>query len=279
MSNHAVPQSGRLERTLRIVIIVVALIVALVPLLSLLASTFKPTYDFFSGTLLPQQWTLANYQKAIGNGAMIPDLIHSLIVTTSTTVISTVFGTLAAFGLSRLRSRWVVVVTLAILAVRFYPKIAGILPYYLMMRTFGLIDTLPAVILAEVSITLPVVMLIMITFFGELPVELDEAAALDGCTVWQSFFHVILPLVRAGLATAAILTAMVSWNEFLYAASVTSTDAATLPVLIASFTSDIGTDLGQVAVVSTVVVIPIALFILATQRHLVRGLTLGAVKD
>lgn len=274
-----VMRDSRPELVLRFVVIVFALAVALVPLVSLLASTFKPGFEFFSGSLVPHQWTLANYRKAISSGGLVPDLVHSILVSAATTLLSTLFGTLAAFALTRLRHRWIVLVTFGILAVRFYPKISGILPYYLMMRSLNLIDTLPAVIIAEVSITLPVVMLIMMTFLDELPTELDESAALDGCSVWQTLVHIVLPLVRPGIATAAILTAMLSWNEFLYAASVTSTDAATLPVLIASFTTDMGTDLGQVAVVSTVIVIPIALFILATQRHLVRGLTLGAVKD
>lgn len=266
------------ESVLRVVVLILALAVTLVPLLSLFASTFKPSYEFFSGSLLPQHWTTANYAKAFSNGGLLPDLMHSVVVAVATTAASTVFGTLAAFGLSRLRSRWAILVTYGILAVRFYPKISGILPYYLMMRTFGLLDTIPAVILADVSITLPVVVLVMMSFMDELPRELMEAAAVDGCSIWQAFYRVILPLIRPGLATAAILTAMFSWNEFIYAATVTSTNAATLPVLISGFTSDQGTDLGQVAVVATMIVIPIALFIVVTQRHLVRGLTLGAVK-
>lgn len=266
------------ESVLRVVVLILALAVTLVPLLSLFASTFKPSYEFFSGSLLPQHWTTANYAKAFSNGGLLPDLMHSVVVAVATTAASTVFGTLAAFGLSRLRSRWAILVTYGILAVRFYPKISGILPYYLMMRTFGLLDTIPAVIIADVSITLPVVVLVMMSFMDELPRELMEAAAVDGCSIWQAFYRVILPLIRPGLATAAILTAMFSWNEFIYAATVTSTNAATLPVLISGFTSDQGTDLGQVAVVATMIVIPIALFIVVTQRHLVRGLTLGAVK-
>jgi multiple sugar transport system permease protein len=188
-------------------------------------------------------------------------------------------GTMAAYGLARVRYAWAGVVVYAILAVRFYPKITVILPYYMMMRTFGLLDTLPAIIIAHVSITLPFVVLIMMTFFNEIPRSLEEAAAIDGATVIQRFRYIVLPLVRPALVTSAILTAMFSWNEFLMAVSVTSENAATLPVLVSSFISDKGIQLGQMSAVSVMVVVPIALFALVTQRYLIRGLTLGAVKE
>ena len=121
-------------------------------------------------------------------------------------------------------------------------------------------------------------MLTAITFFKEVPKGLEEAAALDGCSVWTSFRHVILPLVRPALVTSAVLTAMFSWNEFLIASSVTDQTSQTLPVQISTFMTDKGTNLGELSAVAVVVVLPIALFILVTQRSLVRGLTLGAVK-
>lgn len=265
--------------SLRTLVLVVAVALTLIPLVSLVLDSFKLPAAFYSGSVLPKQWTLRYYEQAFGHGgAALTDLIHSLIVAGATTVISVTLGTLAAFGLARSRYGWVGAVTYVILGVRFYPKITTVLPYWVMTRDLHLLDTLPAVIIAHVSITLPFVVLIMLTFFTDLPPALEEAAAIDGSHIWHTFWFVLLPLVRPALATAAILTAMFSWNEFLIAASVTSQNATTLPVLVSSFISDKGVNLGELSAVSVAMIVPIAVFILGTQRHLVRGLTLGAVK-
>ena len=263
----------------RTVVIAIALLITLIPLIGLLFNSFKLPSEFYSSTFWPSHWTLHYYAQTFGGGEAVADLANSLIATTATTAIAVTIGTLAAYGLSRVRYKWVIAVTYLILTVRFYPKITTILPYYVTMRSLHLIDTLAAVIIADVSITLPFVVLIMMTFFNDIPRSLEEAAVIDGCSIGQCFRQIVLPLVRPALVTCAVLTAMVSWNEFLIAASVTSQRATTLPVLVSSFISDKGIQLGQMSAVSVVIVIPIALFILATQRYLVRGLTLGAVKE
>jgi multiple sugar transport system permease protein len=271
-------RSGPAQSAVRVTVVVVWLLVTLVPLLALLLNSFKPTGDFYSPQFLPSDWTTQNYRQAFESEAM-DYLGNSLVVAGATVFFSVSLGTMAAYGLARVRYAWVVVVVYAILAVRFYPKITVILPYYVMMRAFDLLDTLPAIVIAHVSITLPFVVLIMMTFLNEIPRSLEEAAAIDGATVIQRFRYVVLPLVRPALVTSAILTAMFSWNEFLMAVSVTSENAATLPVLVSSFITDKGIQLGQMAAVSVMIVVPIALFALVTQRYLIRGLTLGAVKE
>jgi multiple sugar transport system permease protein len=264
----------------RPVVLTIATLVALIPLLSLLLDSFKQPQAFFGASFFSNAWTTQNYTQAFSSqGGTLTALVNSIIVAGATTVISVLLGTLAAFGLARVRYGWTVPVTYVILAVRFYPKITTILPYYIMVRSLHLLFTVTAVIIAHVSITLPLVVLIMITFFNEIPKGLEEAAALDGCSIWTSFRHVILPLVRPALVTSAVLTAMFSWNEFLIASSVTDQNSQTLPVQISTFMTDKGTNLGQLSAVAVVVILPIALFILVSQRSLVRGLTLGAVKE
>jgi multiple sugar transport system permease protein len=147
------------------------------------------------------------------------------------------------------------------------------------MRNFKLLDTQLAIIIAHISITLPFVVWLMLTFFEELPKELEQSAMLDGCNPWQRFTKVVLPLAVPGLGTAAILTALVSWNEFLIASSLASVAAKTLPVAVTSFVTDKGVLWGPMSAMSTVIVVPIMIFALFTQRYLVRGLTLGAVKE
>jgi multiple sugar transport system permease protein len=172
-----------------------------------------------------------------------------------------------------------VIIAFLFLVVRFYPKITTTLPYYVLMRNFHLLDTQLAIIIAHVSITLPFVVWLMLTFFQELPKELEQSAMLDGCSPWQRFSKVVLPLAAPGLGTAAILTAIVSWNEFLIASSLASVKAKTLPVAITSFVTDKGILWGPMSAMGTVIVIPILIFGLFAQRYLVRGLTLGAVKE
>lgn len=264
---------------LQITVLTLGLATTLVPLIGLAFNSFKEPGEFYSAHFWPQHWTLHNYAQTLSGGQALPDLLNSLVVAAATTLITVTLGTLAAYALSRLHYGWVGAVTYLILSVRFYPKITTVLPFYVMMRSLHLLDTLAAVVIAHVSITLPFVVLIMMTFFREIPRGLEEAAMLDGCTIAQSFRRVVLPLVRPALVTSAVLTAMFSWNEFLIASSVTSQQATTLPVLVSSFISDKGIQLGQMSAVSVLIVIPIALFILATQRYLVRGLTLGAVKE
>jgi multiple sugar transport system permease protein len=275
-----VNHSRLVNRWMQTAVLVLGVLVTLVPLLGLLLNSFKPSNQFYGPHLWPTVLTLANYKEAFAsNGTAIANLFNSIIVASSTTLITVVFGTLAAYGLSRARYRWVPIILYAFLLVRFYPKITSVLPYYIMMRSLHLLDTLPAVIIAHVSIALPLVVLVMTTFFREIPQSLEEAAMMDGCSILQCFRHVVLPLVRPALVTAAILTAMMSWNEFLIASSVTGQRAATLPVLVSSFMSDKGIQLGELSAVSVVIILPIALFVLGMQRHLIRGLTMGAVKE
>jgi multiple sugar transport system permease protein len=265
---------------LRPIVLLVATLIALVPLLALALDSFKQPQAFFGESFFANAWTTQNYTQAFsGQGGTLTALVNSLIVAGSTTLISVIIGTLAAFGLSRLRYGWVGPVTYVILAVRFYPKITTILPYYVLVRSTHLLYTLPAVVIAHVSITVPLVVLIMMTFFAEIPSGLEEAAALDGCSAWSTFRHVVLPLVHPALVTSAVLTAMFSWNEFLIASSVTNQSSETLPVQISTFMTDKGTNLGELSAVAVIIVLPIAAFILLTQRYLVRGLTLGAVKE
>jgi multiple sugar transport system permease protein len=268
------------DRALRFIVLGTGLVAVVIPMLFLLSSSLRSTGDFFTPRLIPNHLTLENFRATLqGGGPALTALENSLVVTSITTAISVSLGTLTAFALARLHYRWVAVVTVAILAVRFYPKISTTIPYYVIIRNVGLLDTQLAVIIAHVSITLPIVVLIMSTFFRGLPRSLEEAATIDGATLVQVFRHIAIPMSMPGIATSAILVAMISWNEFLIASSVTSDKAKTLPVLISSFITDKGTNLGQVSAVTLLVIIPIALFVLLAQRYLVRGLTLGAVKE
>jgi multiple sugar transport system permease protein len=263
--------------------IALALAVALFPFLVLILNSLRPANDFLrpGAGLWPDAVTLDHYRAVFGgDGTTLRYLWNSLVVTTATTVLAVAIGTLAAYALARLRLpfRLSLVIGLSFLVVRFYPKITVALPYYLLMRDLGLLDTHLAVILAHVSITVPFVVWLMLGFFEELPREIELSAMLDGCGAWMRFRRIVLPLSLPALGAAAILTAFVSWNEFLMASTVAPNAAKTLPVRVSGFITDKGIQWGNMAAMSTVIVVPVAAFALVAQRWLARGLTAGAVK-
>jgi len=277
------PFHGRGFGILRWFAIGLALAVALGPFAVMVLNSLRPSDDFLrpGAGLVPDRMTFQHYRAVFGgDGETLRFLLNSLIVTTATTLLSVALGTLAAYALARLRLpfRLSLVIGLSFLVVRFYPKITVALPYYLLMRDLGWLDTHLAVILAHVSITVPLVVWLMLGFFEELPREIELSAMLDGASAWMRFRRVVLPLSLPALGAAAILTAFVSWNEFLMASTVATNAAKTLPVRVSGFITDKGTLWGPMAAMSTVIVLPVAAFALVAQRWLARGLTAGAVK-
>lgn len=277
------PGTGPGAAALRSLAIAAALLLALGPFVVLALNSLRPSDDFLrpGAGLVPDRVTLEHYRAVFGgDGETLRFLVNSLVVTTATTLLAVAIGTLAAFALARLRLpfRLSLLIGLSFLVVRFYPKITVALPYYLLMRDWGLLDTHLAVILAHTFIAVPFVVWLMLGFFEELPREIELSAMLDGCGAWMRFTRVVLPLSLPALGAAAILTAFLSWNEFLMASTVATDAAKTLPVRVSGFITDKGTLWGPMAAMSTVIVLPVAAFALVAQRWLARGLTAGAVK-
>lgn len=271
---------GRLFKGL---LILIALAVALGPFVVLVLNSIRPSDEFLSASagFLPSEATFEYYAAIFDpDESTLRYLVNSLIITTATTVIAVAFGALAAYSLARLMLpfKLSLVIGLAFLVVRFYPKITVALPYYLMMREVGLLDTHLAVILAHVSITVPFVVWLLLGFFEELPREIELSAMLDGCGPVRRFIRIVLPLSAPALGAAAVLTAFLSWNEFLMASTVAPNFAKTLPVRVSGFITDKGIQWGNMSAMGTVIVAPVVIFALFTQRYLARGLTVGAVK-
>ena len=270
-------------RAVRAPLLAFAVVMALFPFAVLFLNGFRPTDEFLSteSGLLPSRLTLEHYEAVFGgDGEAWRFLANSLVVTVTSTLVALVLGCLAAYGLARIRLpfRLSRVLALLFLVVRFYPKISIAIPYFLLMRTLGLLDTRAAIVIAHVSLTMPFVVWLLLGFFEEFPRELEQSAMLDGCGVVRRFTAIVLPLMTPAIATAGILTALLSWNEFLMASAVGPVHAKTLPVRIASFITDKGILWGDMSAMGTVIVLPVVVFALLTQRYLVRGLTAGAVK-
>ncbi|MEZ4560829.1 MAG: carbohydrate ABC transporter permease [Caldilineaceae bacterium] len=159
------------------------------------------------------------------------------------------------------------------------PPVVAAMPFFLMYRSFGMIDTYLGAILVHIVINLPLAILLLKSFFDEVPYDLDEAAMVDGATRFQAFRLVIIFYTLPGLAATAILSFIFSWNEFLLTLTLTRTDVRTMPVAASMFdTSTGGTEWGFLAALGTAAIVPVFIFVLMVQKHLVRGLTMGAVK-
>ena len=225
---------------------------------------FEPTFEFHR-----QVW----FEKGFGWY-----LLNSAIIAVSTVVISVSIGTMAAYALSRMSGRAVGGIMLALLSLRMFPHMLLAIPLFILAKYFNLIDTYPAMVLALVAINQPFTIWMMHSFFVDVPREVDEAAAIDGASEWQTFFRVVLPIVRPGLWVTALFSLLLAYNEFLFALVLTGPKTKTLPVAIAAYGGEDLNYWSLSAAAAIAIMIPIVLFMMALQKHLVRGLALGAVK-
>jgi multiple sugar transport system permease protein len=279
-------RSGRSRRiilqSLRGLALVIACLTVLVPLAYLLINSVKLQSDMYTTPpiIIPSRITFEHFEATLSNPRTLRFITNSLTVTSITTVVTIVLSTLAAYGLARLglRASWLSIIIFTFLFVRFYPRITTVIPYFLVMREFALLDTVWAIIIGHLGITIPFVTWLMLIVFQDLPHEVEEAAMVDGAGLWQRFWRIALPMAAPGVAAAAILTAFLSWNEFLIASSVARRQAQVLSIAVAGFVTDRGVQWGPMAATAVIMITPMILFALFVQRYLVRGITLGAVK-
>jgi multiple sugar transport system permease protein len=226
---------------------------------------------------LPTTLTTANYA---GLGVTFAHaVLNSLLVAAGTTAVCLALGAPAAFAIAKLEFRGRSLLLGGALAISMFPPIATVSPLYFALRAVGLRDTLAGLVLPYATFALPLTLWLLTSFFRDLPDELYRAALVDGCTPWQAFVHVYLPLSWPALATCAILVFIFSWNELLYALSFISTPSRrTIPVAIALFAGEHVEPWGQIAAASVVATAPLAVLTFLFQRRIVAGLTAGAVK-
>lgn len=250
------------------------------PFLYLLLTSFKTPLDAIAvpPTVLPGVWTLENYVSALSRAGVPAALINSVVTAVISTALSLLLAVPAAYAITWFRTPSGRVFILAALVTRMVPTIAVGAPLIEVMRSLGLTDTSFGLALAHTTISLPLSIWLMASFFEAVPDELGEAAEVDGCSRLQAMVRVVLPVVSGGLAVTAIFAFLASWNEFLFALLLTSVRAQTTPVVIANFQTQFGLDWGGMTALATVYSVPVILLTLFLQRHIVAGLTLGAVK-
>jgi multiple sugar transport system permease protein len=259
-------------------LILVAVIVQL-PFVWLLMTAFKERTDILSPTpTLLFEPTWGNFIQAFGVGKFDVFLRNSLIVASCSVLLCMAIGLPAAYAFSRFRVFGGKHLFFYVLTTRMAPGIAIVLPLYMFFQTLGILGTVWAVTIAHTTFNLALVIYLMRNFFDDVPKELDEAALLDGATEWHVFSKVVLPLARPGIAVTMVLAFLFSWNEFLFAMIIGGTEAQTLPAGFPGLVTPLGTYWGQLAAVSVVVSVPVLILVWSIQRHLARGLTLGAVR-
>lgn len=255
--------------------------VFLLPIAWLVLLSFKPRLEIFAWP--PRFYgfapTLENYAAVLGGArSFLPALANSLAVAAMATGLALLAGVTSGFALAKRRVRGAGTLGVALLFFRMMPPVALLLPYYLMFRSARMLGTLTATALAHAVFAVSIVLWMMRDAFTELPGEVEEAATVDGCTTWQVFRHVSLPLVRPALTASAIFAFMTSWNEFVFAATLTDRGTRTVPVAVSAYLGDAYVSWGELAAATVLGMLPALVLAFAGQRYLVRGMIAGASK-
>lgn len=251
----------------------------LFPLYWVVVTSIKPSSDYLA---VPPVWfpanpTLIHYVSALFAYRGLEGLINSLIVASATTVASVVLGTCMGYSMVRFRTGgrdlafWV-------LSQRFLPPVAIVLPIFLLYRNYGLYDTRLGLVLIYTVMTLPLSVWMMYAYFRQVPRALEEAALVDGCGWWQAFWRIAVPIAVPGIIAAAAFAFITVWTEFFFALNLTSRSAFTLPTVFRSFLSFQGAQYGESSALSVISLVPSIILGMLVQKHLVRGLTLGAIR-
>lgn len=264
-------------------ILMTAMVVTLAPILFTLLTALKYRRDIISGRFFDFQPTWTNFRSLFeGSRGFFDQLtMNSVIAGVGSTVLVVSIAALAAYGLSRFEwDRLVSGLLLGwLLFVYMLPPITFAGPFYLISRNIGLYDSPLVLVFAHAVLTLPFAVWLLQSFFAEVPRELEEAAFIDGATRVQAFWRIALPMVRSGLVATAILTFIFSWKDFLFALILTSTPAGnTIPVGIASFVQEYDLKYGEMSAAAILATIPGVIMMLFAQRHIVRGMSMGALK-
>jgi multiple sugar transport system permease protein len=220
--------------------------------------------------------TLENFQAVFQQHNFFRYLMNSLIIATLATGLSLVLGLPAAYSIAKYRQGRIGMI---ILLARMTPFVSYLLPWYIIFRYLKLIDTYTALTLTHLIITLPMVAWLMVAFFESVPAELEDAAMIDGCSRLKSFLIIVLPLVRNGIATSAIMAFIFSWNQFLFSLILSGPQTKTVPVAVYNFISYGKIDWAGIGAAATLIVLPVSVFAFFVRKTIVQGLTMGALKD
>lgn len=261
---------------LRYLAIAVVLFIFLAPFAWMLLSSFKTQVDITNTrNIFNFTPTLENYQNVFAQYEFLRYLLNSFAVAALSTLFSLILGLPAAYAIARFRLQWLGVI---LLTARIVPGITFLIPWFIIFSRLELIGTLTPLILSHMLVGLPFIAWIMIAFYEELPIELEEAAKIDGATPIGAFIRVALPLSMPGVITAGIVAFIFSWNNFMFSLVLADDRTRTLPIAIFNFLTYASVDWGGLMAAAVVITLPVLIITLFVQRYIVRGLTAGATK-
>jgi multiple sugar transport system permease protein len=251
-----------------------------VPYLYLLSTALKPAADVqqIPPSFFPNRVSLENFESVLSTAGIARAFANSLLTAVLTTVLSLLLSVPAAYVATRYRRRITVIFLIFALITRMVPAVSLGVPLFMVMKSLGLLDTTAGLVLAHTTNAVPLALLLMAAFFEGVPKELEEAARMDGCTRFRAFVHIILPVMRGGIAITALFSFIASWNEFLFALLLSSENAKTAPIMIAEYNSVYGLAWGPMTAAAVLYSLPVILVTLLLQKQIIGGLTFGAVK-
>ncbi len=264
-----------------------AMVVLTVPGLWVMLTAFRPNIEVLArpAVWIPQNWTLDNFQRLFGLSAAQQGLpvaqyfINSLVISLTSTIVAIVIGMAGGYAFARFSFKGKGALFLGFMLSRTVPGVALSLPLFMLWARLGIIDTSFGLILVYLAINIPFTIWLTDGFFRQIPIDLSEAAQIDGCTRWQAFWKIEFPLARSGLASAAIFAFLTSWNEYALASQLTRTTASkTMPVGLMDFTAQFTVDWTGMSAMAVLIIIPALILTFIVQKHLIAGLTFGGVK-
>lgn len=273
-------RKGEIGKKLGITLSVILTVGWLFPYIYVICCAFKPGSEVIAvpPKFFPKVFSIENFSGLLERMDAMKFLFNSLTVALISTIIALILGSLAAYAIQRSGAKLSVLLIVLVLCLKMIPTSSIVVPIYELICNLGLYDTKIALIIVYAAINMPFVMWTMLSFYEGVPTTLDEAAYMDGANSLQTFWRVILPICKPGLATAFIFTLFLAWNDFLVALLLTSTNAKTFTVGLAGFLSAYNLDLGPMCAGAFLFSFPVMIISLAAQKYIVQGMTAGAVK-
>ena len=273
-------RKGETGKKLGIALSVILTVGWLFPYICVICCAFKPGSEVIAvpPKFFPKVFSIENFSGLLERMDAMKFLFNSLTVALISTIIALILGSLAAYAIQRSGAKLSVLLIVLVLCLKMIPTSSIVVPIYELICNLGLYDTKIALIIVYAAINMPFVMWTMLSFYEGVPTTLDEAAYMDGANSLQTFWRVILPICKPGLATAFIFTLFLAWNDFLVALLLTSTNAKTFTVGLAGFLSAYNLDLGPMCAGAFLFSFPVMIISLAAQKYIVQGMTAGAVK-
>lgn len=274
--------SFRKQRKLKIIGIIsaIAVLLWLLPYLYLIMSAFKPGADVISTspTFFPKTYSIENFLALFTRMNVWKYFCNSILAAIGSTCIAVILGSLSSYAIARSGGKVSVLLVLLILCLKMIPTSSIVVPIFQLISRFGIYDTHIALIIVYAAINMPFVMWTMLSFYQGIPQELDEAACIDGANSFQTFWKIILPICKPGVATAFIFTMLLAWNDFLISLLLTSNRAQTFTVGLANFLSAYSLDLGPMCAGAFLFSFPVMIISMFAQKYIMAGMTSGAVK-